>query len=598
MKFGIVSRGADGYFQTDCDRGLDTIPLKSLTDVKVHPAKLKITSPLRWSKPGAETAVALAGTAFSALLLVLTAMYAGPLWRDETNTINVAQMPSLRELWNNLPCESFPPLWLLLLRGYDFLGLAGSDAGIRVLGLYVGLFFLASLWLCSRWMGCRAPILSLGLLGSLPAFVFIVGANRAYGLGSGLLVLSFGMIWRMVERPSKPRVLWAGLVCVLFTQCVYYDAVFLCAMLAGAGMVAIRRRQWKTLGALAGIGAVSGASMMIYLPVIRQGSPYVLMHREPTFNFSTLWHQLGNVLAARNSALPDGPSRLEIWYWVLFLLVGSVVAFRLQRIHRCQAQNPEPVATITARGRADLALFCVVSLLLGTTGFTAFLLDLRYITQAWYYVEMLCLCAISLDGILGANWPALRPWGLLRIGFMVVMMTWSARSAWEEAHTRRSNVDLVAAVLGRQASAQDLIVVQGPWEGITFDRYYRGQTRWMTLPPIDFHKVHRNDLIMEKMNQRDPMAPVLREVADTLRGSNSVWMVGNMAIMHPKQSPPSAQTTKWWLAYYNYWSAQVTVYLQDHALQEQILDMPVDEPVSCFENLPVVRFSGYKPDPD
>ena len=47
----------------------------------------------RLPKLGAETAVALAGTAFSAMLLVLTAMYAGPLWRDETNTLNVARCP-------------------------------------------------------------------------------------------------------------------------------------------------------------------------------------------------------------------------------------------------------------------------------------------------------------------------------------------------------------------------------------------------------------------------------------------------------------------------------------------------------------------------
>ena len=112
----------------------------------IHQADRKNPSPVRWPRLGAEPAVALVGTAFSALLLVLTALYAGPLWRDETNSLNVAQMPSLKELWHNLPFESFPPLWLLLLRGCCFLGLADSDAGIRVLGLYVGLFFLILLW--------------------------------------------------------------------------------------------------------------------------------------------------------------------------------------------------------------------------------------------------------------------------------------------------------------------------------------------------------------------------------------------------------------------------------------------------------------------
>lgn len=554
----------------------------------------------RLPKLGAETIVALAGTVFSAGLLFLAAMYAGPLWRDETNTINVAQMPSLTELWNNMHCESFPPLWPLLLRGCGFLGLAGSDASIRVLGLYVGFFFLLSLWLCSRWIGSRAPILSIGLLGSLPAFVFIVGANRAYGLASCLLVLSFGMIWRMVELPSRSRVLWAGFVCILFAHCVYYDVVFLCAMLAGAALVAIRRRQWKTLGALTGIGAVSGASLAMYLPIvpiIHRGSTY-LMNQTPFFSFSILWYKLSSALTARSSAhLPrfDGP---EIWLWVVLLLVGLVVALMMQLTRRGQAQNPEAAPASTARVRADLALFCVVSMVFGIVGYMAFLMKLQYLTQTWYYVEMLCLCVISLDGILGANWPALRPWGLLRIGLLVGMMTWSAGSAWEEAHTRRSNVDLIAAVLDKNASAGDLIVVKDAWNGITFDRYYHGQAHWVTVPPIDSHKVHRNDLVLEKLKQPDPMAPVLREITSTLRGSNSVWIVGRMAAAPPKPLSPPAPQTHEWLPYLNYWNAQVMVLLQDHALREGVLEIPANGPVNHLENLPVLRFSGYKPDVD
>jgi len=560
--------------------------------VKVYPASLKSTFLTRPPKLGAETAVALAGTAFSALLLVLTAMYAGPLWRDETNTINVAQMPTLKESWN---IESFPPLWLLLLRGCGFLGMADSDAGIRVLGLYVGLFFLASLWLCSRWMGGRTPILSIALLGSLPAFIFIMGANRAYGLANCLLVLSFGMIWRMVEFPSRSRILLAGLACILFVHCVYYDVVFLCAMLAGAALVAIRRRQWKTLGALAGIGAVSGASMVIYLPTLRRGSAY-MMNQVPFFNFSILWYKLSSALTARSSAHPprfDGP---EIRFWVMLLLVGSVVAFMMQRTYRCQARNPEAAASSTARIRADLALFCVVSMIFGIAGYLAFLMKLQYLTQTWYYVEMLCLCVISLDGILGANWPALRPWGLLRIGLLVGMMTWSAGAAWEEAHTRRSNIDLIAAVLDKNASGGDLIVVQDAWNGITFDRYYHGRTHWVTVPPIDSHKVHRNDLILDKLKQPDPMAPVLREITSTLRGSNSVWIVGRMAAVPPKPLSPPASQTHEWLPYLNYWNAQVMVLLQDQALREGVFEIPVNGPVNFLENLSVRRFSGCKPD--
>jgi hypothetical protein len=242
-------------------------------------------------------------------------------------------------------------------------------------------------------------------------------------------------------------------------------------------------------------------------------------------------------------------------------------------------------------------------MLFGIAGGFAFLVKLQFFLQPWYYIEVLALCAISLDGILGASWPALRPWGLLRIGFMVMAMIWGTRSAWAEAHTRRSNVDLIADALGQMAAAGDLIVVQDAWEGITFDRYYHGPTHWMTVPPIDSFKVHRNDLVLEKMNQWDPMAPVLREITNTLRNGNSVWLVGSVPVVRPRPlppmppPPPPGLPTRWWLGSYLYcWNTQVAVHLLDHAQQEQVQKIPAKGPVSSFEELSVVQFSGYKPD--
>ena len=552
----------------------------------------------RLPRPGAETAAALIGTTFSAILLILTAMNAGPLWRDEINTLSMAQMPSWKDFWNNLPFESFPPLWPLLLRLCGFLGVTESDAAIRMVGLCVGLSFLASLWLCSRWLGGRAPILSIALLGSLPAFIFIAGANRAYGLAACLLVLSFGMIWRVVELPSRSRILWCGLICVLFAQCVYYDIVFLCAMLAGGAMVVIQRRQWKTLVALAGIGAASGVPLAIYLPIIHRSSIYVPMNQDPDFNFATLWNRLGIALTARSSARPEGAVGPEIWIWAVLLLGGLIAALAAQRAREHQKQSPETAGAGTIRVRADLALFCAVSIILGTIGYSAFLLRLHFVTQAWYYVEMLSLCAISLDGLLNANWAALRPWGLLRIGLMAAMLVLNARSGWEEAHTRRTNVDLIASALAQKASGGDLIVVQGAWEGITFNRYYHGPARWVTVPPIDSHKVHRTDLVFEKYNEPDPMAPVLVEINDTLRSGHHVWVVGNMVIVDPTVSPSSNPPAALWLSSYFNWCAQVTAGLQKCARQAQDLKIPVAEPVNHLENLPAYGFWGYKSDAD
>src|SRR3954454_22751664 len=196
----------------------------------------------RIAKPGIETSAALIGIVFSAMLLVLTAMHAGPLWRDETNTFNLAHMPSVRDLWHNLQFDSFPLLWPLLIRGCGIFGLTNGDMGVRLLGLGIALFFLASLWVCHRWIGGRAPTLSIALLGALPAFIFIAGANRAYGLAGCLLVLSFGSIWRVVESSTKARIISAGAIGLLFAHCVYSDIIFLGAMLAAGALVGIRQQ--------------------------------------------------------------------------------------------------------------------------------------------------------------------------------------------------------------------------------------------------------------------------------------------------------------------------------------------------------------------
>jgi len=554
---------------------------------------------------GTETAVALIGTVFSAMLLVVTAMNAGPMWRDEINTFNLAHMPSLRDIWNNLPFDSCPLLWLLVLRGSGMLGLTNHDIGIRILGLLVGLFFLASLWLCQHSIGGRAPTLSIALLGGLPAFIFIVGANRAYGLASCLLVLSFGTIWRIVDSPTKSRILSAGFICLLFTQCLYYDVVFLGAMLAAGALVAIRRQHWKILWTMAGIGLVAGASLLIYLSTFHRLPEYLPFWRSPFFRAATIWNGLGDVLAARSSASNAAANSAQVWIWIALLLAGIIVAVVMQRTGVGQTSKAKIASNSATPERTDLALFCVASVVLGIVGYFGYLLKLQFFMQPWYYVQILILCAISLDGILTAGWPEFRPWGLARIGFLALMMTLNAGPAWVEAHTRRSNVDVVAAFLSHNARVGDLIVMQDAWEGITFDRYYRGQAQWLTVPPIDSHDVHRIDLVMAEMNQPEAMTPVLHALTDTLASGNHVWVVGSIPMARWEDAPPgptplpplpSEMPTRWWGgSYSSWWNQQVTTLLLDHAQQGKVETIAAPEPVNHFEDVSVARFTGYKP---
>ena len=275
------------------------------------------------------------------------------------------------------------------------------------------------------------------------------------------------------------------------------------------------------------------------------------------------------------------------------MLLGLVLAIAMQS-RRCQNGSEHNAA---ARRRPDLALFSATTMLCGTAGNIGFLLWLKYPTQPWYYVELLVLWAISLDALLGAPWPTLRLAGWARAGFLAVMLASRAASVWEEAHTRRSNVDLIAATLAEKAAPADLIVIQGVWEGITFDRYYHGAARWMTLPPVDSHQVHRNDLVREKLEERDPLAPVLRETTRALQDGNRVWVAGKVRTTLPERWPPNQPATLALGPRLDYWRWQVTAHLLGQGAQPHPVRLPDCGLVSHYEDLPLVRFSRDAPGP-
>ncbi len=243
-------------------------------------------------------------------------------------------------------------------------------------------------------------------------------------------------------------------------------------------------------------------------------------------------------LAARGFRL-DQPGRgtrsgFHIWVWVGLVLAASILTLGVQWAGWRRAQDGPTERALVANPPADLALFCLVTALLGTGMFLWFLVKLTYFPQNWYYIELLVLWAVVLDGILTASWPELVPWGAFRTAFLVLIMLASSGAAFREAHTRRSNVDLVAAIVRREVSDGDLVVIQDVWDAITFNRYYSGRAHWMTVPPIDSHKVHRNDLVLDEMKQADAMATVIEEANRVLRSGHTVWSLGDLPIAGPE----------------------------------------------------------------
>src|SRR4029077_6836993 len=149
----------------------------------------------------------------------------------------------------------------------------------------------------------------------------------------------------VVESPTKSRILLAGFISLLFALCLYYDVIFLGAMLAAGALVAIRRQKWKIVWTMASIGLVAGASLFIYLPIIHPGPEHLSFVQSPFFDAATIWNGLGNALAARSSAEPESANGPQIWVWTVLLLAGIIVAVVMQRTRAGQTSEPEDVLT-------------------------------------------------------------------------------------------------------------------------------------------------------------------------------------------------------------------------------------------------------------
>src|SRR5437870_12546601 len=116
---------------------------------------------LRYSDWIAAALVTLVAT----YLHVLFLLNAGGLWRDEVDLVHLSLLPSLSEVWQNLPHDSCPILMHLVVRAWSTAGFGNTDPSLRVLGLYVGLSLLLAFWFDSCTMRNGAPLLAVTLAG-------------------------------------------------------------------------------------------------------------------------------------------------------------------------------------------------------------------------------------------------------------------------------------------------------------------------------------------------------------------------------------------------------------------------------------------------
>jgi hypothetical protein len=526
-----------------------------------------------------EWTLAILISATALFLLFVRATNAGALWRDECAVVQLAQMPTLSDIAHNFQHEAFPLLFPAAVRGYIAL-FGASDAALRGFGIVVGVLLIGALWFVAWTNRAGPPLISVALLGLNVTFLVWGTSVRGYGLGCVLIVVAFGCFVKALTQPSPVRVAAAALTSLAAVQCLLYNLVLLIALTLSASFVWLVRRQPRRMIVFLSILALCMISFVPYIGPYSSGSAWSAIVEFP-INFRFLWLQLNFAMGNPNRmiAIP--------WYLACVTLLGAAT-WRLY-LKRDQKSSPE----------WNLLLFGSLVLLSSLFGYYEFLRLLSYIARSWYFLALLALIAIALEFLAGAL-SNLRWARVSRLIFAAGIFVILPFNAWPKLTERQTNIDIVSKKVAELAKPNDLIVV-APWQyGISFGRYYHGATRWITLPTIADLRVHRYDLMMEKMTSPHPIDDVLATIGRTLSTGNRVWFVGGIQPPDPSKRalslPPASDNSFGGdnISYSESWMEQMSVFVREHSERGQTVQFPTSRPVNQYEDVPLLVVQGWQ----
>ena len=512
-------------------------------------------------------------------LITVRMNHAGALWRDECAVVQLARMPHVSDITGNFQHEAFPVPFPILIRGYTNL-FGDSDISLRVSGAAVGLALVCALWLSATCAGDGLPIISLPFLGLSTTFLIWGLTIRGYGLGSVVIVLAFGLFVVLLRKSSPAIVVAAVLLSIAAVQCLVHNLVLVFALATSATVICLLRRHARKMAIFLGILALSAISFLPYLGAYTSGSPWNIVVESP-LTFRSLSQQF--ILAAGD------PSLAFAFCWAIaFLVLLSVATLRLYHLHR---RRPTP--------EWDTLLYLLLVPVIAMVGYYLFLHLLNYLARPWYFLALLSILAVSLDG-LAASLLNLKWIRLSRLLFAFAALTILPFNAWPKVVERQSNIDIVAEKVTELARPVDLIVV-APWQyGISFNRYYKGAARWITLPNIADLRVHRYDLFRDKMVSPHPIDDVLQEIQQTLAAGNRVWFVGGLAQLQENHVPrflsPAPDPTSGWdnRAYNRSWLEQLSAFVRVHGERGQTVPFPGASSANELENVPLMVVDGWQ----
>lgn len=506
-----------------------------------------------------ETALAVLLTLLAVGLHVQRALHAGALWRDEAAAVQLATLPTIGEVFERFPHEAFPMLFPLTVRAW-VTATGGSDLALRLMGMIVGIAILGALWLNARATG-TVPLVSVALLGFHPFFLVYGDSVRGYGLGTLMILLTFGAYARLVDRPDRRSIVLTAVFAVLSIHLLLHNSALLLGLGLAAAAVGVIRRRWRVVIAALGAGLIAALTLLPYLRPLTAAQSWNMVVQEKIGP--------GTILEAASNTLS------QPGVWALFVVAGLAVAL-------VRRDNLFSLLAILVAMAAQYGLFLV----------------LGYSPRIWYFLPLMALVASALDRLLAAPVRIIRV-AVPAVAVLVAILLLPA--TYKDSRIRMTNVDTTAQILQTQAEPRDLVIVNPWFVGISFGRYYHGPAPWLTLPDLADHRMHRYDLLMERMRSDAPIADVLDAARRTLASGGRVWVAGSFQAPPAGQAPPrlgpAPEGSPWgWqdVPYSVSWSMQLGAFLRDHAARGGEVEVPAPGPVSDFERVRLHVFEGWR----
>jgi len=380
------------------------------------------------------------------------------------------------------------------------------------------------------------------------------------------------------------------------------NAALLLALCIAAAAVAVARRRFALAAWIAGCGAAAALSLLPYaaqLADARRQWSAVIVDRVGV-------HRIALAFAAT-----VGP-RPALLTWLLLIVAGLAGVTRALARRRAAGSDPEAAGSLLTGDRRlagedprrrDVMAFAGLTIVGATLATLFFLRGLGYPPRPWYFLPLMALLAGALDTIFGDLARSGRRFAIVRFAAVGLVAAAQAVPLWQHLTIRQTNADLVAKAVTKAAAPQDLVVVVPWYYGVSFNRYYKGAARWLTLPVIPDHRIHRYDLLKARLAAQRPLEDLLQAVAATLRSGHRVWLAGNAAWPAPGEVvtvlPPAPRSPAGWhdYPYLVDWSLQLGQFLENHAATVATVAVPAGGPVSDLEDLDLAMVQGWRDRP-